>query len=214
MLDQRSCPIRTFGAAKVAIKNGFVVSAKDPLGSSWHADDVQTSFQYPRVLSHIFVLAMALPPLSMTVAQAHQAPAQHHRIVLDAAVSARPERLRDIPPDPPPPPPPPPPPAPKPTPKPVPRPVVFYATGAVADIIRAAAAKWGADPNQLLRVAYCESHLNPNSYNSSSGATGLFQFKPATFYGHGGHDIWSATDQADVAAHMFSQGLAYEWSCK
>lgn len=91
---------------------------------------------------------------------------------------------------------------------------MFHATGAVADIIRAAAAKWGADPNQLLRVASCESGLNPNAYNSRSGATGLFQFKPATFYGHGGHNIWDAADQADVAAHMFSQGLASEWSCK
>jgi soluble lytic murein transglycosylase-like protein len=162
------------------------------------------------------VLAVALPPLSLTVAQAHQAPAQHHRIVLDAAVSARPERLRDIPADPPPPPPPPPPPVPtpKPTPKPVPRPVVFFATGAVADIIRAAAARWGVDPNWLLRVASCESGLNPNAYNSRSGASGLFQFKPATFYAHGGHNIWDPTDQANVAAHMFSQGLAYEWSCK
>jgi Transglycosylase SLT domain len=211
--------IRTLGAAKVAIRNGFVVSAKDPFGSSWRAEDVQKSSKYPRLLSHIFVLAVALPPLSMTVAQAHQAPAQHHRIVLDAAaVSVRPESLRDIPPDPPPTPTPTPTPAPTrtpaPKPRPAPRPVVFHATGAVADIIRAAAAKWGADPNQLLRVASCESGLNPNSYNSRSGATGLFQFKPGTFYAHGGHNIWGAADQADVAAHMFSQGLAHEWSCK
>jgi soluble lytic murein transglycosylase-like protein len=193
------------------------VSAKDPFGSSWRAEDAQKSSKYPRLLSHIFVLAVALPPLSMTVAQAHQAPVPHHRIVLDAAASVRPESLRDIPADPPPTPPPPPPPAaptPAPTPKPAPRPVVFHATGSVADIIRAAAAKWGADPNQLLRVASCESGLNPNSYNSGSGATGLFQFKPATFNGHGGHNIWDAADQADVAAHMFSQGLASEWSCK
>ena len=207
----KECPIRTLGAAKVAIKNGFVVSAKDPLGSSWRAEDGPKSSRYLRLLSHIFVLAVAVPPLTMTVAQAHQAPVQHQRIVLDAATSVRPERLRDIPADPPPSPPPPPP-APAPKPKPVYRP--FYATGAVADIIRAAAAKWGADPNQLLRVASCESGLNPNSYNSRSGATGLFQFKPPTFYGHGGHNIWDAADQADVAAHMFSQGLAYEWSCK
>jgi len=88
------------------------------------------------------------------------------------------------------------------------------AGSAAADAVRAAAAKWGADPNQLLRVASCESGLNPNSYNSGSGATGLFQFKPGTFYAHGGHNIWDAADQADVAAHMFSQGLANEWSCK
>jgi soluble lytic murein transglycosylase-like protein len=84
----------------------------------------------------------------------------------------------------------------------------------VADIIRAAAASYGVDPNTLLRVAICESGLNPGSYNAHSGATGLFQFKPPTFYAHGGHNIWDAADQANVAAKMFSQGLAYEWTCK
>jgi soluble lytic murein transglycosylase-like protein len=85
---------------------------------------------------------------------------------------------------------------------------------AIADIIRAAAARYGDDPNQLLRVAMCESGLNPNAYNPYSGATGLFQFKPPTFAAHGGQNIWDATDQANIAAKMFSQGLAYEWGCK
>ena len=92
--------------------------------------------------------------------------------------------------------------------------VIPYGKEAIANLIRAAAAKWGADPNQLLRVAMCESHLNPGSYNASSGASGLFQFKPATFYGHGGHNIWDAADQADIAAKMFAQGLARLWVCK
>ena len=91
---------------------------------------------------------------------------------------------------------------------------MVYATGPVADIIRAAAARYGVDPNQLLRVAMCESGLNPNSYNARSGASGLFQFKPATFAGHGGHNIWDPSDQSDVAARMFSQGLASQWTCK
>jgi soluble lytic murein transglycosylase-like protein len=203
------------------------VSAKDPsAGSSWHAADGRRRSQRPerrwnlRLLTHIFVLAVALPPLTVTVAQANSATTQHRRIVLAAAVKDRPEAIRDIPADPPPSPPPP---APAPTAKPVvaplpppppARPRIIYATGPVADIIRAAAARYGTDPNTLLRVAMCESGLNPNSYNSRSGATGLFQFKPGTFYGHGGHNIWDPADQADVAAKMFSQGLAYEWSCK
>jgi len=49
---------------------------------------------------------------------------------------------------------------------------------------------------------------------NASGAEGLFQFKPATFYGHGGHNIWDPADQADVAARMFSQGLASQWTCR
>jgi hypothetical protein len=198
------------------------VSAKDPgAGSRWHASDGPKRSWNLRLLTHIFVLGVALPPLTVTVAQANSVSAQHHRIVLTATVRDRPEAIRDIPADPPTPVPPPPtaPPTAKPVvallpPPPPPRPRTVYATGPVADIIRAAAARHGTDANTLLRVAMCESGLNPNSYNSRSGATGLFQFKPGTFYGHGGHNIWDPADQADVAAKMFSQGLAYEWSCK
>src|SRR2546423_7185829 len=47
-------------------------------------------------------------------------------------------------------------------------------------IIREAAAAQGADAEQLLRVAYCESRFNPGAYNPS-GASGLFQFLPSTW---------------------------------
>ena len=84
----------------------------------------------------------------------------------------------------------------------------------VIAVIRAAALRWSADPDQLVRVATCESGLNPRAYHPVSGASGLFQFLPGTFYAHGGHDIWSAADQSDIAAKMFSQGLAYMWTCR
>ena len=84
---------------------------------------------------------------------------------------------------------------------------------AIADLIRAAAARHGASADQLLRVAMCESGLNPNAHNPS-GASGIFQFKPATFYGHGGHNIWDPAEQADIAARMFAAGLSYEWTCR
>ena len=216
MLGQRS-PIRTLGEANVAVRNGFVVSATDSAGGSrWRADENRKTPWHPRYLTHFFVLALALPPLTITVAQAHAAPIQRQRIVLESAARDRPETIKAIPADPPPPPPPPPPPAP---PKPVapPAPVpprIVYATGPVADIIRAAAARHGVDPNTLLRVAMCESGLNPNSYNARSGASGLFQFKPATYAAHGGHNIWDPVEQADIAAKMFSQGLASAWTCK
>jgi soluble lytic murein transglycosylase-like protein len=91
---------------------------------------------------------------------------------------------------------------------------VPYNLQAMAAIVREAAARHGVDPEWLIRVGMCESGLDPNDYNARSGATGLFQFKPGTFYAHGGHNIWDATDQAEIAAKMFSQGLAYEWTCK
>jgi hypothetical protein len=84
----------------------------------------------------------------------------------------------------------------------------------IAGLVRAAAIRHGADPVQLLRVASCESGLNPGAYNSRSGASGLFQFMPRTFYAHGGTNIWSAAQQADIAAVMFAAGWSYEWSCR
>lgn len=91
--------------------------------------------------------------------------------------------------------------------------VVPASRSQIAGMIRAAAARYGVNGDQLLRVAMCESGLNPNARNAS-GASGLFQFKPGTFYGHGGHNIWDPADQADVAARMFAQGLSHEWTCR
>jgi peptidoglycan hydrolase CwlO-like protein len=84
----------------------------------------------------------------------------------------------------------------------------------VIAIIRAAAQRYGANGDQMVRVANCESSLNPRAYDSGSGASGLFQFMPGTFYAHGGHDIWDATDQSNVAAKMFAGGQADQWSCR
>ncbi|HEY8740007.1 MAG TPA: transglycosylase SLT domain-containing protein [Candidatus Dormibacteraeota bacterium] len=83
----------------------------------------------------------------------------------------------------------------------------------VIAVIRAAADRYGQDGNRLVRVANCESSLNPRAYDAGSGASGLFQFMPGTFYGNGGHDIWDAADQSNIAARMFSQGHAGDWSC-
>ncbi len=86
-------------------------------------------------------------------------------------------------------------------------------------IIRAAAARWGADPTQLLRVAWCESRYNPSAYNAS-GASGLFQFMPRTWAansvraGYGGASVFDPVASANTAAYMFSIGQAGQWTCK
>ncbi|HEV3233857.1 MAG TPA: transglycosylase SLT domain-containing protein [Candidatus Dormibacteraeota bacterium] len=195
-----------------------MVSAVDPDGSKWSAIDLQKASRPAyRRLTHSLVLLAALVPISVTMASAHQSVPQPARITINPNPVDSKELSTAIPADPTPPPAPPPPaPTAKPAPAaaPVSRPVnIAPSQQAVADIIRAAAAKWGADPNQLLRVAMCESHLNPNSYNPA-GYYGLFQFNPNTFKAHGGTNIWDATDQANIAAHMFAQGLASEWGCK
>lgn len=84
----------------------------------------------------------------------------------------------------------------------------------VIAIIRAAAARHGANADQMVSVARCESSLNPRAYDPGSGASGLFQFMPGTFYARGGHDIWDAADQSEVAARMFADGQSAQWGCR
>lgn len=100
------------------------------------------------------------------------------------------------------------------------RPAVPAAAPAdIEAIIRAAAARWGADPTQLLRVAWCESRYNPSAYNAS-GASGLFQFMPRTWAansvraGYSGASVWDPVASANTAAYMFSIGQAGQWTCK
>ena len=90
----------------------------------------------------------------------------------------------------------------------------------IAAIIRAAAAKYGVDADQLLRVAYCESRYDPSAYNGILGASGLFQIIPGTWAanspraGYGGTSVWDPVANANVAAWMFSRGQAYQWACR
>ncbi|MDP9337088.1 MAG: G5 domain-containing protein, partial [Actinomycetota bacterium] len=87
-------------------------------------------------------------------------------------------------------------------------------------IIRDAATAQGANADQLVRVAYCESRFNPGAYNASSGASGLFQFMPATWAansiraGFGGASVWDPVASANVAAYMFRLGQSGQWVCK
>jgi resuscitation-promoting factor RpfB len=86
-------------------------------------------------------------------------------------------------------------------------------------IIREAAAAYGADADQLVRVAYCESKFNPGAYNAS-GAAGLFQFMPGTWAansvraGYAGASVYDPVASANVAAWMFARGQAYQWVCR
>jgi hypothetical protein len=73
----------------------------------------------------------------------------------------------------------------------------------------------------LLRIARCESGLNPQA--SYSGHYGLFQFLPDTF--HGGaqrmhvetgiaaHSYWNPADSSYVAGYLFAIGKAPSWGC-
>jgi hypothetical protein len=92
--------------------------------------------------------------------------------------------------------------------------------GEIASIIRDAAAKHGVEPEQLLRIAYCESRYDPLAYNGILGASGLFQIIPGTWRanstpaGYSGASVWDPVANANVAAWMISRGGAGQWACK
>ena len=67
-----------------------------------------------------------------------------------------------------------------------------------------------------MRIAYCESRYHPNSVNTSSGATGLFQFMAGTWSG----TPWAKKSRLDpvanaqAAAWLYSHYGPGRWSCK
>lgn len=87
-------------------------------------------------------------------------------------------------------------------------------------IIREAAEQWGADPTQLMRVAYCESRYNPNAFNPKANDTGLFQFIPETWRresrraGYEGVSAFDPVASANTAAMLFAEGKSRLWTCK
>src|SRR5919109_584487 len=58
-----------------------------------------------------------------------------------------------------------------------------------------------------LRVARCQSGYTPRAYNPSSGASGLFQFLPSTWYSHfPGWNIWDPYAHARAARIFYDHG--------
>ena len=84
--------------------------------------------------------------------------------------------------------------------------------------IRSACNNYGCNPEQLIRVMYCESGGRSNAVNGVY--SGLFQFHPNTFRANANRigltnaDIWNPYHQIQVAAWMFANGQAWQWGCK
>ncbi len=78
--------------------------------------------------------------------------------------------------------------------------------------------QYACNSTQLKRVMKCESTNNPNATNGIH--IGLFQFNPNTFRAYASKaglvnsNIWNVDDQIRVAAYMFANGQAHQWSCK
>lgn len=82
-------------------------------------------------------------------------------------------------------------------------------------IINAAADRYGQPRADMLRVARCESLLDPNAVNPA-GSYGLFQFIPSTWAStpYATYDIFDPWASANAAAWMWSQGRRGEWTCQ
>lgn len=91
-----------------------------------------------------------------------------------------------------------------------------YTRDQIIQIIYAAADKYGQPRADMLRVAQCESVLDPNAVNPISGVSGLFQFMPSTWATtpYANQDIFDPVANANAAAWMWSVGRRNEWYCQ
>lgn len=89
------------------------------------------------------------------------------------------------------------------------------AGGSITSIITQAALRFGQAPSDAIRVATCESGLDP-SQNNSGGAEGLFQFMPGTWATtpYASMSIFNAWASANAAMWMWSHGRRGEWVCQ
>lgn len=92
-----------------------------------------------------------------------------------------------------------------------------YSREEIEALIVDAAERHGVSPERLLRVARCESRLDPYAVGRA-GERGVFQLHPygllRAFWMAGYTDEWDAEQQADYAASAFAAGLAGHWSCR
>jgi hypothetical protein len=87
----------------------------------------------------------------------------------------------------------------------------------IAKIIYDAFSPLGARAVQwAMNVAYCESRYHPNSVNTSSGASGLFQFLPSTWSGTpwAGQSPFDPVANANAAAWLYSHYGPGRWVCQ
>ena len=82
--------------------------------------------------------------------------------------------------------------------------------------IKDAARKYGQSESAMVRVARCESNLDPCAVNNSGPYYGLFQFLKSTWKStpYGNEDIFDPKAQALATAWMWKRGRKNEWACK
>ena len=93
---------------------------------------------------------------------------------------------------------------------------IAWTRGEIVDFIYAAAKHYGVNGDDMLRVAKCESNLDPYNVTAPHFATGLFQFLPSTWATtpYADRDIFDPEVNAYAAAWMWSVGRRNEWACQ
>src|SRR5215208_352827 len=91
-----------------------------------------------------------------------------------------------------------------------------YSEDQIIDIIYEAADNYGQPREDMLRVARCESGLDPHAVGGGGAYHGLFQFVPSTFAGtpYGEYVIYDPWASANAAAWMWSEGHKSNWVCQ
>jgi uncharacterized protein YraI len=90
-----------------------------------------------------------------------------------------------------------------------------YSRRQIVRIIYDAADRYDQSRSDMLRVAECESNLDPYAVNPS-GSYGLFQFIRSTWEStpYGNKNIFDPVANANAAAWMWSEGRKSEWVCQ
>jgi hypothetical protein len=93
---------------------------------------------------------------------------------------------------------------------------VHYSEQEILDFIAEAARKYGQSESAMVRVARCESVLDPCAVNRSGPYYGLFQFLKSTWQmtPYGDRDIFDPEAQSLATAWMWKQGRKNEWACQ
>jgi hypothetical protein len=86
----------------------------------------------------------------------------------------------------------------------------------ILQIIRDAAHAFGQPVDDMIRVARCESVLDPRAVNPQGPWLGLFQFHRTTWAStpFAERDIFDPVANANAAAWMWQQGRRDEWTCQ
>jgi hypothetical protein len=91
-----------------------------------------------------------------------------------------------------------------------------YSEQQIVEIIYEAADNHGQSRDDMLRVARCESGLDPHAVGGGGAYHGLYQFVPSSFAGtpYGQYDIYDPWANSNAAAWMWSEGQKSSWVCQ